>query len=363
MQNQNAGAPTTAFGPDKECFSCGVRHGARPYRCTPSASAVRSLVGVRGPIQWLRTAWNFVFDVAKQWYYGGLGDLAAGVTFWILLTLPAAVLALVSGLGWIGSILGTGLKDDVESGAIDFADRLLGSNVTSVENAIRNLFVEQNSGLLTLSLAIALWTISRGFAGLLRALDGVYDVEDGRAWYVTRVVALILGLGTLMIIAVIALLEVFVWGRYDVPFEGTLRASVSVFILLIWAVSIFHFGPSVRTKWHWDLPGALVAASLWWILTLAFGVYVDWTDGGNDAAAAIGGFILALTWIWLAAQVLLIGAAVNSILGSRLGINRAKRSWKINERIFKTGEMKRVDLEANPTPPPDTVIGPWSSSD
>ncbi len=26
----------------------------------------------------LRTAWSFVVDVAKQWYYGGLGDLAAG---------------------------------------------------------------------------------------------------------------------------------------------------------------------------------------------------------------------------------------------------------------------------------------------
>ncbi len=308
----------------------------------------------------LRTAWNFVFDVAKQWYYGGIGDLAAGVTFWLLLTLPAAVLALVSGLGWIGSILGTGLKDDVESGAIDFAAQLLGSNVSSVDSAIRDLFVEQNSGLLTISLLLALWTISRGFAGLLRALDGVYEVRDGRAWYVTRVVALILGLGTLLIIAAIALLEVFVWSRYEMPYESTLRALVSIVILLLWAVLIFHFGPSLRTKWHWDLPGALVAATMWWILTLGFGIYVDLTSGGNEAAAAIGAFILALTWIWLAAQVLLIGAAVNSILGSRLGINRAKRDWKINERIFRTGEMKRVDIEADPTPPPDTTFGPWS---
>ncbi|MEZ5225512.1 MAG: YihY/virulence factor BrkB family protein [Acidimicrobiales bacterium] len=318
---------------------------------------------MRGPLHLLRTTWDFVVDVAKQWYYGGLGDLAAGVTFWILLTLPAAVLALVSGLGWIGSILGTGLKDDVETGAVDFAARLLGSNVSSVESAIRDLFVEQNSGLLTISLLLALWTISRGFAGLLRALDGVYDVEDGRAWYYTRVVALVLGLGTLVIIAAIALLEVFVWSRYEFPMEATIRASVSVFILLLWAVLIYHFGPSVRTKWHWDLPGALVAGSMWWMLTIGFGIYVDVTSGGNEAAAAIGAFILALTWVWLAAQVLLIGAAVNSLLGSRLGINRAKRDWRINERIFRTGEMKRVDIEANPTPPPDTILGPWSDTD
>ncbi len=286
-----------------------------------------------------------MFDVAKHWYYGGLGDLAAGVTFWIFLTLPAAVLALVSALGWLGSIVGTGLRDDVRADALNFAERLFGTNVPEVERTISELFEQQNSSLVTFSLLLAFWTISRGFAGLIRALDDVYDVDDGRTWYYTRVVALVLGIGTLLIVAAIALLEVFVWSRYDVPLEATVRTIVSIIILHLWAVSIYHFGPSVRTKWHWDLPGALVAASMWWALTIGFGYYVDLSSAGSDVLGAIGAFILGLTWVWLAAQVLLIGAAVNSILGTRLGINRAKRSWKINEKIFRTGEMKRIDVE------------------
>jgi membrane protein len=292
-----------------------------------------------------------VVDVAKEWYYGGIGDLAAGVTFWILLTVPAAALALVSALGWLGAIVGTSLATEVQSDVSGFLERLFSTNSQRFANFVDELFSQQSGGLLTVSLALAFWTISRGFAGLIRALDGVYDVEEGRAWYHTRVVALILGLGTLIVAAPIVLLEVLFWSRYAIPFEATLRSLVSVAILVLWASTIYHFGPAVRTKWKWDLPGAVVAAVMWWLLTLGYGYYVDLSSAGSDVVGTIGAFILALTWIWLAAQVLLIGAVVNSLLGDRLGINRAKRSWKINERIFRTGEMKRIDVDLEPPIP------------
>jgi membrane protein len=290
----------------------------------------------------LRETWSFVVDVGKAWYYGGIGDRAASVTFWIILSLPAGVLALVSALGWLTSILGTSLSDEVQNEVVVFARRVFGEDSSEVVVAIDQLFRQQKSGLLTFSLAFALWTISRGFAGLLRSLDGVYDVENGRPWYWTRVVALVLGIGSLLVSVPIVLLEAFVWNRFDLPYEATLEFMSSVAILLVWAVSIYHYGPSVRTKWHWDLPGALVAAVLWWLLTIGYRVYINLTWDENQVLGALGGSILALTWVWLAAQALLIGAAVNSLLGDRLGINRAKRSWRLNERLFRTGEMKKV---------------------
>ena len=299
---------------------------------------------MRGPVKWLRITASFVWDVAKHWYYGGLGDLAAGVTFWILLSLPAAVLALVSALGWLANIIGTELRNEVQADVVAFAQRLFGNDASTLIETIDQLFERQNSGVLTISLLFALWTISRGFAGLLRALDGVYDVDDGRPWYITRVVALFLGLGSLLVSVPIVMLELFVWNKYDLPFETTFEFASSVLILLIWAVSMYHFGPSVRTKWHWDLPGAGVAAVLWWLLTFTYRFYVDITSGGDQVLGALGAFILALTWVWLAAQALLIGASVNSLLGDRLKINRAKRSWRLNERIFRTGEMKKIVL-------------------
>ncbi len=305
------------------------------------------------PLRWLAQAPSFVIEVGKRWYYGGIGDLAAGVTFWILLTLPAAILALGSALGQLESVIGADAVDSVRLDVIDFSEQVLGSRSDSITSTVDELFRNQNSGLLTFSLAVSFWTISRGFAGMIRALDGVYEVEDGRAWYYTRVVALVLGLGSLLVSVPIIVLESFVWSRIDWPIEGGLRFISALAILVFWASMLFHFGPSIRTKWRWDFPGAIVAGLLWWALTEGFRYYVNLTQGRNAALTAIGAALLALTWVWLAAQVLLIGAAVNTELGRRMGLDRHKRDWKVSEAINNTtGQIKKIVVpDARPTDP------------
>lgn len=296
---------------------------------------------VVSPLRYLSTAWDFVFEVGKRWYYGGIGDLAAGVTFWILLTLPAAILAMVSALGQISAIIGQNLSDSVEEDVISFVTRVLSSDNTAIGDTVSQLFDQSAGTLLTFSIAISFWTISRGFAGMIRALDDVYEVENGRPWYTTRVVALILGLGSLLVSVPIVLLESFVWSRLDGGIEGPLRWLSAITILVLWASLIFHFGPSIRTKWRWDFPGAVVAATFWWALTEGFRYYVDITQGRNEVLTTIGASLLALTWVWLAAQVLLIGAAVNAELGQRLGLDRRRSEWKVAE-VFTTGQIKKI---------------------
>lgn len=294
------------------------------------------------PLAIVRTAWTFVWDVSKRWYYGGIGDLAAGVTFWILLSLPALVLAMVSALGVLDSLIGRSLSTEVEDDVTGFIERVFTSEAEGIGNAVDELFAQQELGLLTVSVALTLWTISRGFAGMIRALDGVYEVDDGRAWYYTRIVALVLGLGSLLVSVPIVLLELFVWSRFpDGAIETVLRAAVAVVILVFWASMIFHYGPSIRTKWRWDLPGSIVAAVFWWLLTVGYQSYIDIVSGRNGVLSAIGAFLLALTWVWLAAQVLLIGAAVNVQVATMIGIERSRKEWKIPD-VLRTGEMKKV---------------------
>jgi len=297
---------------------------------------------VNNPLSWLRSAWTFVFNVAKRWYYGGIGDLAAGVTFWILLSLPAVILAMVSALGVLDALLGRSLSDEIEADVTGWVERVFTSDAPGIANAVDELFAQQEVGLLTVSVALTLWTISRGFAGMLRALDGVYEVDDGRPWYTTRIVALILGLGSLLVSVPIVLLELFVWSRFpDGATEEILRSVVAVLILVSWASMIFHYGPSIHTKWRWDLPGSFVAAVFWWILTVGYQSYIDVVSGRNGVLSAIGASLLALTWVWLAAQVLLIGAAVNVQVAVMTGIERNRREWKIPD-VLRTGEMKKI---------------------
>ena len=57
------------------------------------------------PIGWVKEAWRFVFDVGLRWYHGRVGDLAASVTFWIVISLPALVLALLGILGPLDDLI------------------------------------------------------------------------------------------------------------------------------------------------------------------------------------------------------------------------------------------------------------------
>ena len=297
-----------------------------------------------GPIGWLGAAWRFVVDVALRWYHGRVGDLAASVTFWIVISLPALVLALLAVLGPIDRLVSVSFSSQIETEVEAFIGRMFTGEGNAVSSTVSELFVQSNNSLAIVSLALAIWSVSRGFSGLIRALEDIYEVEDRRPWYHTRVVAVILALGSLLISVPLVLMEIYVWGEIvDGPVESVLRGLTAIVVLILWASIVYHYGPAERHRWRFDLPGAVVAAIGWWILSFGFARYVYLTSNANEVRAAVGAFLLALTWIWLAAQVLLVGGAVNSLLGQRLGVTRGRRAWTINEVVTKgTGEIRKI---------------------
>ncbi len=301
--------------------------------------------------------WRLTVAVAIRWYRTGIGDLAAGVTFWILVSLPASVLALLAALGPLdGLVDGFGFQSRIETEVINFTARVFTDESGSIERAIGELFQQTDPGLFTLSLVLTLWSISRGFAGLMRALDDIYEVENRRTWYHARVVAIILGLGSLALSVPLIVTDQLVWGA--IP-DGIFRLFMSnlfaLLVLSLWAATLYHFGPGQRSRWSHDLPGACVAAVLWWALSIGFSRYGILTSGTNQVRAAVGAGLLALTWLWLVAQILLIGGAVNFLVGERLGFTRERSSrglnGKLNDTINNkvtqkisstTGELKRI---------------------
>ena len=290
----------------------------------------------------LIAVWRFVVDVALRWYHGGVGDLAAGVTFWIVVSLPATTLALLAALKPLdGLIANVQVETQIEESVLDFVNRTFTAEGSGISEAVGSLFNQTNTGLLTVSVAVALWSISRGFAGLTRALDDIYNVVDGRAWYHARFVAVLLGLGSVFISVPLVVLDQTVWNWIpDGPLQRILRSVSLVVVLVLWASTIYHFGPSRRSRFRHDLPGAVVAAVMWWALSVGFSWYVSLTAGANEVTAAVGAGLLALTWIWLAAQVLLIGGTVNFLYGSNRSIERERPSWRVNDRI--TEEFRRI---------------------
>ncbi|MEM9515484.1 MAG: YihY/virulence factor BrkB family protein [Actinomycetota bacterium] len=289
---------------------------------------------------WVMRLWRETQD-------DGLFDVAAAVTFWVLLSLPALMLAVLSSV----SLLGDGLANELEEVTLDFVERTFADESNDLQATVQSLFDQPRSGLFSVSLAVALFTVSRGFAGLIRGLDVAYDIDDTRSFIRIRLAGLGLALGTLLVVA--ASTSLWVWTR-EVGVPDVLRALAALAILIAWAATLFHIGPNHHTPWRFDLPGAAFTALGWLLLSVGYGAYIQVAGSGNSAVGIVGALLLGLTWMWLAVVVLLIGAEINGIIAERAGvIERRSRlgtwmaaTWQrtgVHRRVTKLRRRARAD--------------------
>jgi len=267
----------------------------------------------------------------------GIGDVAASITFWTILSVPAAVLALVSFLSSLEAVVGVSIANDVEAEVQRFVSDTFTDSATLSET-VAELFNTSSTGVATVATLVAVFTLSRAFAGLIRALDIAYGVDDSRPWWFLRIVAVGLGLGTVLIVATGATLLAVL---PSLPFDGALRlltAPVVLVALIVWAATIFHIGPNHRTPWRYDLPGAVFTTTGWVVATQGFASYVRAFGQGNDVQSGVGAILLALTLIYALSVVLLLGAEINDVLAQRAGVARqapsvGTKARSIRERI------------------------------
>ena len=284
----------------------------------------------------LRRARSIVREVWHESIDDGIVDLAAAVTFFMVFAAPAAVLAFTSALGSLRGVISEDLADDAERETVEFVRDNFGDS-RELEDTVRSLFDQPNSGLVTFGLLLALWAMSRGFASLVRALDGAYDLDSRRSFLNVRVHAVILAVGTVAVST--GALGLFTLA----PIWGPLRVPLVALILMLWSATIFHIGPDHHTPWRYDLPGAVLTTVCWLGLGGGFGLYIRVASTGNDVLGAIGGLLIGLTFVWLAMVFLLVGAELNAVLAQRAGLSVQGESTERVKRLVveRLGRVRR----------------------
>jgi membrane protein len=268
----------------------------------------------------LRRAWSWTLRLNREIQEDGAVDAAASVAFWLILSIPAAALAIIASL----SMLDPDLVAELERSLLEFIDRTFTSESTTLRNAVTGLFDQPRTGLFSVSLLLALVTLSRGFAGLIRGLDTVYDVEESRGFIRLRLASIGLALGTLLTVAA----STYLWslsGREGLPF--VLRLLGAVLVLVLWAATVFHVGPNHHTPWRYDLPGAIATAIGWFVVSVGFGWYVQIASRGNEIVGSIGALLLGLTWLWIVCLILMIGGEINEMIADDADVIGRNHRW------------------------------------
>ena len=160
---------------------------------------------------------------------------------------------------------------------------------------------------------------------MISTLNTAYDVQESRAWWKTRLIALALTVGLALFILVSfaliiagpqlagAVAESFGFGWAFVR-AWTILQWPLVFALVVTGIGIsYYYAPDARQEWVSMTPGAVFATVLWILISLGFKVYLANWGNYNATYGALAGVIILLLWFYLSGLAgILVGAELNA---------------------------------------------------
>lgn len=251
-----------------------------------------------------------------------LTDWAAALTYYAILSVFPALLAIVSILGLVGQSATQPLIDNIGTLAPGSAKQI-------ATDAITNLQSNQGAAgvLLIASIALAVWSASGYIAAFMRASNAIYDIGEGRPIWKTLPVRVGLTLALLVLTAISAIAvavsggvakevgDVIGVGSTAVDVWNIAKWPVLLLVVSFMFALLYWAAPNVKQAgFRWVSPGGLLAVLLWVVASLLFAFYVANFASYNKTYGALGGVIIFLVWMWISNIAVLLGAEFNAEL-------------------------------------------------
>ena len=270
------------------------------------------------PTDVTKPSWKYIAKkTLREFTKDQCPDLAAALTYYSVLSIFPALLALVSLLGIFGQ------AEKTTSALLEIvAGFAPAETVEAIKGPVEQLSNCSAAGLtLVFGILTALWSAS-GYVGAFgRAMNRVYEIDEGRPFIKLRGTMLAVTIATVLIVLVLSAMLVL---------SGPVAESVGnaiglggafltawnilkwpvILLLVILAIAILYYAtPNVKQpKFRWMSLGSAIALVIFLLASLAFGFYVANFNSYDKTYGAIGGVIVSLLWLWILNMSLLFGA-------------------------------------------------------
>jgi membrane protein len=250
-----------------------------------------------------------------------LSIVAAGVAFYGLFAIFPAITAFVTLYGLITDPAEVEqqlapLRDVMPEDAFGILQQQMHSVVTQASGSL-------GLGLL-LSLALAIWSSTKGTKAIFTALNIAYGEHEERGFFSLNLWSLTFTVGGIVFIIVALLVIAAVPAALAIVGSPggvlefvllALRWVVMAVLMMLALALLYRYGPSRATaRFQWVSPGAIAATVLWLVASVAFSLYVRHFGSYDKTFGSLGAVVILLMWFYISAYVVCLGAELNAEL-------------------------------------------------
>lgn len=268
-----------------------------------------------------KRSWKFIVKkTLREFSKDQCTDLAAALTYYAVLALFPALLALVSLL----SIFGQGQKGtDALMGIVkDVAP----SAANTLQGVVTQLTQSHAGGLgLVIGLLGALWSASGYIGAFGRAMNRVYEIDEGRPFYKLRPTMLVVTIIAVLLAAMVAVALVISGpvasavgsaiglGGTAVTIWNIVKWPVVLGVVILVVAILYYATPNIKQpKFRWMSVGAGIGVLVWILGSIAFGFYIANFSSYDKTYGSLAGVIVFLLWLWITNLALLFGAEIDA---------------------------------------------------
>ena len=263
-----------------------------------------------------------------------LPGLASEMAYTEILALFPALLAIFTAIGLFQPLkLRFGQMIDQLSGVFpDAAFRL-------IQDFSHEVSGDRNSSLFSLSFVLAIWIASSALGAAMRAMDQIHRIppRKRRPYWKSKLIAIALTIAAIILL-IIATFLVFIsdilinrlleqaalqqgWlEEFGLLFFQSMTWPLVLIIMSAVFAFIYRFGPSTPSRGKPIIPGAVLAAVSWAIVSWIFRLYVSQYGNYNRVYGAVGAVIILMLWLYISSLIMLIGDQLNVVVGEKIQV-------------------------------------------
>jgi membrane protein len=255
----------------------------------------------------------------------GLSDnvtnLAAAVAYNAFLAIPSVLLVALGGFSLLaGPSAVHSITSHLSSVMPKAAVSLIGPSLTRTTQAHSGGII-----MVVVGVVLALWSLSGAMQTVMWAMNLAYERDETRPFVKKRLIALVMILCSVVAFALVFVL--LIMGPHMTTWVSSAighRTAVTwvwwvaqwpillVGLMTAFAITLYLAPNVIPPTWKWVTPGAVFAVIVWLAASGAFAFYTSRFSSYNKTWGSLAAVIIMLTWLWLSALALLLGAEINA---------------------------------------------------